>query len=748
MNEIRSGQENDPIQAAEAYLSVADRVLQALREKRELFGEDLLDRFATENNTLANRIRAAKEECRRLSIGIIGSVKAGKSSFLNALLFNGEELLPKAATPMTAALTKLSYADSPRAVVHFYTREDWAIIEDRAKEYDKLLGIAYEQYCEECKQASKRSAGRQDGAFNMPRQPMTKNAFRTSFDNQPNLESLRAAKELVEMTEKNADILQSLGGTEVLSGDVAAKMQEYVSASGRYTPIVNYIEYQSDNQALKDLEIIDTPGLNDPIVSRGVKTKEFLSHCDVVILLSPCSQFMNADTIRQITHFLPSAGVNELVVVGSKLDSGVLNDKGGVFLEKLRSSLKSYKLQFSNNLLQIRNSGMPCEIIGKLDAEQVLFCSSICFNIHRKIKSGLKLNKEEENIYRQLRTQYTGFDDSFLPSLAGFSQINKKLKEILKRKAEILESRDGGLMSHSRRNHLQTLDDIRTSAVSRKNMLQSVDLDDIQRRSEAIQHVIDSSRAKLRSLFETTALTCEKRVVSISADILAMVGDCTDIKVTTSTETVHGSVKTGWFRREAYTDHITHYSASTSEVNQNIVLYHSKCIKLLSEEFDYLFNEEQFSRQVKDIVLTAFEKSDCDFSEDDVLLPLNTVLARIKIPTVSISHNPYIDRLNSTFPSGAAKDETISKLKGMQSELINAISEEILRQLKDCTKTISEIMSTQAVTFADEIEKKFLGILQDLTAQAKDKQKFLAMYEAFITEAKGLIALLADYQTE
>ena len=33
MNETRPGQKNDPIQVAEAYLSVADRVLQALREK-------------------------------------------------------------------------------------------------------------------------------------------------------------------------------------------------------------------------------------------------------------------------------------------------------------------------------------------------------------------------------------------------------------------------------------------------------------------------------------------------------------------------------------------------------------------------------------------------------------------------------------------------------------------------------------------------------------------------------------------
>ena len=52
------------------------------------------------------------EENRLLKIGIVGRVKAGKSSLLNALIFEGQSVLPKAATPMTAALTTLSHEES------------------------------------------------------------------------------------------------------------------------------------------------------------------------------------------------------------------------------------------------------------------------------------------------------------------------------------------------------------------------------------------------------------------------------------------------------------------------------------------------------------------------------------------------------------------------------------------------------------------------------------------------------------
>lgn len=48
-------------------------------------------------------------ENRKLNIGVVGQVKAGKSSFLNTLLFNGQEILPKASTPKTATLTKMEY---------------------------------------------------------------------------------------------------------------------------------------------------------------------------------------------------------------------------------------------------------------------------------------------------------------------------------------------------------------------------------------------------------------------------------------------------------------------------------------------------------------------------------------------------------------------------------------------------------------------------------------------------------------
>ncbi|WP_411015822.1 dynamin family protein, partial [Salmonella sp. ZJQZ20_0076] len=69
---------------------IDSKILEDVNQLRTTFEADLLN---------------AQQENRILRFGFVGQIKRGKSSFLNSLLFDGESVLPKAATPMTAALT-------------------------------------------------------------------------------------------------------------------------------------------------------------------------------------------------------------------------------------------------------------------------------------------------------------------------------------------------------------------------------------------------------------------------------------------------------------------------------------------------------------------------------------------------------------------------------------------------------------------------------------------------------------------
>ena len=99
--------------------------------------------LALEDNGLVSveKIKADynKNPERLLKIGIVGAVKAGKSSLLNSLFFDGKDILPKAATPMTAALTELSYGEKCEITVDFFTDEDVQALKDKSEAYSRKV---------------------------------------------------------------------------------------------------------------------------------------------------------------------------------------------------------------------------------------------------------------------------------------------------------------------------------------------------------------------------------------------------------------------------------------------------------------------------------------------------------------------------------------------------------------------------------------------------------------------------------
>ncbi|MBQ9418774.1 MAG: dynamin family protein [Synergistaceae bacterium] len=117
---------------------------------------DLLDSgirsgISSEASSISDKYSDIMKEDSALKLGIVGRVKAGKSSFLNALLFDGRDVLPKAATPMTAALTKINYSETGKneAKVVFYSVSEWEKIEGLARECEQIFQAAFDQMQQE-----------------------------------------------------------------------------------------------------------------------------------------------------------------------------------------------------------------------------------------------------------------------------------------------------------------------------------------------------------------------------------------------------------------------------------------------------------------------------------------------------------------------------------------------------------------------------------------------------------------------
>lgn len=713
----------DPAKA-NAYLQQARQIEQTLSEHQELFDEGKFLDFQSVTTTLETEIQRAQQDARKLSIGIVGAMKAGKSSFLNACIFGGRDVLPKAATPMTAALTRIRYSETPQATVHFYERKDWEKIEDNAQKYEEQLNTKYSNYC---KIYDRSHADSTEGVC-------SKQVFERTLFQQDVSEVLKSAKELTQMVGSNSAILEHLGDADVLDGDIMAKLQDYVGARGRFTPIVNYVELEVNLPELEDLEIVDTPGLNDPIVSRSYATRQFLRACDVVILLSPCSQFMDANTVGLMANGLPDNGVRKVIVVGSKLDSGLLNEPKGSFAVASQHALNSYKGQFRNTMQQaMRNNPRRAGIMEKISESDLLFVSSTCSSMARKQKQHQPLSPAENLVLQNLHSNFPDFDETLLSSIGGISKVLKTLEAVRQQKAEIIHGKNNTLLETAQINHLRALDKIQQELSSSRTTLKNSTSEQLLQRTEAIQQVMESSRGKLMYIFDGAAIGCKNKVNQLLPQLTLEQQNHQRLDVQTSSEEHHGVEGTGLFGliKEHYSYTVTNNRVDVSEVVTNLEHHASTCQNTINQEFQYVFNREQLSHRIVEVVLDTFRKSDMEFDEDDIRLPLQNVLNELSSPEIRFDYTTYIDKVESQFPSGYAENDDIHKLKSLQTRLLNEIDQDMGQQLTAALQMAANMLNKQAVTFADRIQELLCGELEKLQGQIQERETYLAAYQQF-----------------
>ncbi len=126
---------------------------QGLQEKA---GPFMSENAVIKTEELEKTLKGMQAENRGLKVGIIGRVKAGKSSLLNALIFEGKDVLPKAATPMTASLTVLKYAQNLSAEAQFYDEQD---IEELKKDHERYEKKFKKIVSEEVKKLEEKQQG-------------------------------------------------------------------------------------------------------------------------------------------------------------------------------------------------------------------------------------------------------------------------------------------------------------------------------------------------------------------------------------------------------------------------------------------------------------------------------------------------------------------------------------------------------------------------------------------------------------
>lgn len=247
----------------------------------------------------------------KLVIGVIGQMKAGKSTFLNAFAF-GDEVLPAATTPMTASLSVITYGEKEEVVAEFYSPAEWKEMEYRAAQ-----------------------------------------EVEDEYADDPETLKIKAARELVQKAARLGSSLQSLLGTT--RHDKVDQLTEYVGADGKYVAITKAVTLYKNMELLRGVEIVDTPGFNDPVVSREARTREFLSKADAVLLLLYAGRPFDATDREILFKTVGSAGTGRVLVGINKYDTVVRALHGRMseeqLIEYVKQEMKNACREEGNNSL-------------------------------------------------------------------------------------------------------------------------------------------------------------------------------------------------------------------------------------------------------------------------------------------------------------------------------------------------------------------------------------------------------------
>ncbi len=515
---------------------------QGLQEKA---GPFISENAVIKTEELEKTIKSMQAENRGLKVGIIGRVKAGKSSLLNALIFEGVEVLPKAATPMTASLTVLKYAQNLSAEVEFYDEQDIEELKKNHERYEKKFQRMVDEKVKEQqeKQKEKQSlANRAKERFKRFGKSLSINKSGGEAPKERVLsdeEILEKARKIAKNTLNEDTRLVSLYdqfermkksgllNTEKLDSRIQAnsleelnqKLYQFVGANGKFMPYTKAVQISLNNPNLKDLEIIDTPGVNDPIVSREQRTKALLKECDVVFVISPSNQFLTDSDMDLFDRVSKKEGIQRVYFVASQADSAVCapsevqNSRHHLptALENAQKILSS-SLNATMSLLKKKYPHQQ-EIFESAKKNGVILTSGVCYSLYQDFENqaSWESKKETEEYQNALRNLTDAYPDAFdsddkskesLLLLSNMGAIRGRLEEVAKEKENIISQRLQEYLKAQANNLHNLITQLSQDLEKEKNRIKDADMGAITKQIKAYEKLSDEIEIGFKDAYE------------------------------------------------------------------------------------------------------------------------------------------------------------------------------------------------------------------------------------------------------
>ncbi|EMH08694.1 dynamin family protein [Helicobacter pylori] len=757
---------------------------QGLQEKAKPF---MSDNAVIKTEELEKTLKEMQAEDRDLKVGIIGRVKAGKSSLLNALIFEGVEVLPKAATPMTASLTILKYANTLSAEVEFYSPKDIAELENEHERYVREFNRIVEEEVKKQKEKQSFSNRAKEGLKSLGNLGKNKNPEAAPKENILSDEEIEKRAERIAKNELEKDTklvsshdqyekIKKSGSlnTKNLDSRIQAnslqelnqKLLQFVGADGKYMPYTKAVRISLNNPNLKDLEVIDTPGVNDPIASREECTKALLKDCDVVFIVSPSGQFLTDSDMSLFDRVSRKDGLQEIYFVASQADSAVLSmsevEKSNQYLptafENAQKSLSSQLNNIMGALIQTYPNQR--EVFEKAIKNGVILASGVCFSMHKDFnnQASWERSQKTEEYHNALRNLKDSYPDAFssddkskesLLFLSNMGAIEERLKKAAQEKEKIMSQKLQNYAESQANNLYSFITQLLQDLEEEKKRVKNADISAIKEQIRAYQNLSGNIEMKFREAYEEFILRLINNIRAGLEETLekaiqtAKVGAEEEEGVERYTERVKQGGAWGSFKRnflfwaddDAGYDEVERARAviKAGAVVDYLTEMHESCERALNDStnsFKVVFKKELYAKvfkQLREII------SDDLIDEVAFKRSVDAVLDSIEFKEFD-----YADKLPGEIrgKTGFLKgDEANAFIQSVENH-VRGFEAEAKKDVKGYIQGLREDLGEQ--DFANGVLSKLQKDMQNLHNQAQNKEQSIAQLDAKINALKGI----------
>ncbi|GAA9150967.1 dynamin family protein [Helicobacter pylori] len=521
---------------------------QGLQEKA---GPFISENAVIKTEELEKTLKGMQAENRWLKVGIIGRVKAGKSSLLNALIFDGKDVLPKATTPMTASLTILKYAQNLSAEAQFYNEKDMEELKRDHERYEK-------KFKEIVSEEVKKIEEKQQGLLNKAKEKLSnfsKSLSRNKSNEEVPKERILSDEEILKKAQKiakkeldedaklsashdqyermkksgliNPKDLETRIQSDSLE-ELNQKLYQFVGKEGKFMPYTKAVQISLNNPNLKSLEIIDTPGVNDPIVSRETRTKALLKECDVVVVfvIIPSGNFLTDSDMDLFDRVSNKEGIQRVYFVASQADSTVCTPSEvensrhhlPTALENAQKSLSS-SLNETMSLLEKKYPHQQ-EIFESAIKNGVILTSGIWYSLYQDFENQASWEREKEEYQLAWENLTNDYPDAFsshearenLKRLSNIDAIRERLEEVAKEKENIISQRLQEYLKSQANNLSSLVANLLRELESEKNRIKDADLNKISEQLKEYEKLSDKIEINFKEEYDTFVLNFIKDI--------------------------------------------------------------------------------------------------------------------------------------------------------------------------------------------------------------------------------------------